>query len=402
MAKIVVIGGSFGGLTAAFELKRLLGKKAEVTVLSNNDKFVFVPSLPWLSLGWRNADDISFPLQGILRRKGITFKHDEAKGIDADSSKVLTESGEIPYDYLVIATGPALAFDGVPGLGPKGGYTECIFELDQAERAKLAWDKFLEDPGPMAIGSVQGVSCFGPVYEYAFEVAAELRRRKIRHKVPIHFITSEPYIGHFGIGGFGASKSWLEDEFAEKDIKVLTNQAVEEFAPGGNGHSYKEVRLKDGAKIPYKLAMFAPAMKGVQAVAHLGNPKGFIPVDENMRTKAHENIFCVGVAVAIAPPDPTPIPTGVPKTGYMSVKMAQTAANAIASDVSGRGTVAPYEMDVICLLDMGDTGAYLSAKPILPPRQEITLKKAIWAKWMKVWFEKYFLYKMKRGHSNWP
>ncbi len=131
MAKIVVIGGSFGGLTAAFELKRLLGKKAEVTVLSNNDKFVFVPSLPWLSLGWRNADDISFPLQGILRRKGITFKHDEAKGINAEASKVLTESGEIPYDYLVIATGPALAFDGVPGLGPKGGYTECIFELDQ-------------------------------------------------------------------------------------------------------------------------------------------------------------------------------------------------------------------------------------------------------------------------------
>ena len=92
----------------------------------------------------------------------------------------------------------------------------------------------------------------------------------------------------------------------------------------------------------------------------------------------------------------------MPKTGYMSVKMAQTAANAIASDVSGRGTVAPYEMDVICLLDMGDTGAYLSAKPLLPPRQEITLKKAIWAKWMKVWFEKYFLYKMKRGISNWP
>ncbi len=402
MVKIAVIGGSFGGLTAAFELKRLLGKKAEVTVISNNDKFVFVPSLPWLSLGWRKADDISFPLQGILKRKGISFLNDEAKGIDAEASKVLTASGEVPYDYLVIATGPALAFDAVPGLGPKGGHTECIFELDQAEQAKLAWDKFLEDPGPIAVGSVQGVSCFGPSYEYAFEVAAELKKRKIRHKVPITYITSEPYIGHFGIGGFGASKSWLEDEFAEKDIKVLANQEVEEFTPGGNGHSAKEVRLKDGTKIPYKLAMFAPAMKGVQAVAHLGNPKGFIPVDENMRTKAHENIFCVGVAVAIAPPDPTPIPTGVPKTGYMSVRMAQTAANAIASDVSGKGPVAPYEMDVICLMDMGDTAAYLSAKPLLPPRQEIMLKKAIWAKWMKVWFEKYFLFKMKRGISNWP
>ncbi len=395
MAKIAVIGGSFGGLTAAFELKRLLGKKAEVTVISAMDKFVFVPSLPWVSMGWRKAEDISLPLKGMLKRKGISFIHDEAKGVDAESAKVLTASGEIPYDYLVIATGPALAFDEVPGLGPKGGHTECIFELDQAEQAKLAWDKFLEDPGPMAIGSVQGVSCFGPPYEYAFEVDAELRRRGIRHKVPIHFITSEPFIGHFGIGGFGASKSWIEDEFAEKDIKVLANQAVEEFTPD-------EVRLKDGTKIPYKLAMFAPAMKGVPAVTDLGNPRGFIPVDENMMHKKHENIFCVGVAVAIAPPDPTPVPTGVPKTGYMSVKMALTAAGTIAADIKGSSMPDKYEMNVICLMDMGDTAAYMSAKPLLPPRQEITLKKAIWAKWMKIWLEKYFLYKMKRGASNWP
>ncbi len=403
MAKIAVIGGSFGGLTAAFELKRLLGKKAEVTVISDRDKFVFVPSLPWVSMGWRKAEDISLPLKGMLKRKGISFIHDEAKGIDAESSRVITASGEMPYDFLVIATGPALAFDEVPGLGPKGGHTECIFELDQAERACLAWDKFLEDPGPMAIGSVQGVSCFGPPYEYAFEVDAELRRRGIRHKVPMHFITSEPYLGHFGIAGFGASKRWMEDEFAGKDIKVLTNQAVEEFIPGGNGHSDKEARLKDGTKIPYKLAMFAPAMKGVPAVTDLGNPRGFIPVDENMRHKAHENIFCVGVAIAIAPPEPTPIPTGVPKTGYMTVKMAQTAARTIASDIRGRGPVAPpYEMDVICIMDMGDTAAYLSARPLLPPRQELTLRKARWAKWMKIWLEKYFLFKMKRGISNWP
>jgi sulfide:quinone oxidoreductase len=395
MARMVVIGGSFGGLTAAFELRRLLGKKAEVTVVSDMDRFVFVPSLPWVSMGYRSAEDIAFPLKRILERKGISFRHEEAKGVDADSSKVAFDSGELPYDYLVIATGPTLAFNEVPGLGPDGGHTECVFTLDQAERAKKAWDRFLEDPGPMAVGSVQGVSCFGPPYEYAFEADAELRRRKIRHKVPIHFITSEPYIGHFGIGGFGASKSWLEDEFAAKDIKVVTNQAVEEFTPD-------EVRLKDGTKIPCKLGMFAPAMKGVPAVAHLGNPRGFIPVDENMRHKTHTKIFCVGVAMAIAPPETTPVPTGVPKTGFMTVKMALTASRAIAAEVLGKTAPAPYEMDVICLMDMGDTAAYMSAKPLLPPRQEITLKKALWAKWMKVWFERYFLFKMRHGFSNWP
>jgi len=395
MSRIVVIGGSFGGLTAAFELRRLLGKKAEVTVVSDLDEFVFIPSLPWLSMGWRSAKDITLPLRPILESKGVIFRHEEVKGVAADYSKVVLGNRELPYDYLIVATGPGLAFSEVPGFGPEGGHTECIFTLPQAERARQAWEGFLETPGPIAVGAVQGVSCFGPAYEYAFEVDAELRRRKMRHKVPMDFITSEPYIGHFGIGGFGASKSWLEDEFARRDIKILTNQAVEEFTPG-------EVKLRGGANMPFKLAMFAPAMKGVQAVSHLGNPRGFIPVDEHMRHKVHKNIFCVGVAVAIAPPEPTPIPTGVPKTGYMAVRMAKTAAMTIVSDILGKEPVAPYEMNVLCLMDMGTTAAYMSAKPLLPPRQEIILKKAKWAKWMKIAFERYFLFKMKHGISNLP
>ena len=394
MKRIVVLGGSFGGLTAAFELRRLLGKKAEVTVLSDLYKFVFIPSLPWLSMGWRNAKNITIPLNEILEPKGIVFKHEEAKTVDAVSSKVITAGGEIPYDYLVIATGPALVFDEVPGFNPELGNTECIFTLPLAERTNLAWRKFIENPGPIAIGAVQGVSCFGPQYEYAFEVDAELRRRKIRHKVPITFITSEPYAGHFGVGGFGASRRWIEDEFARRDIKILDNQSVEEFSPG-------EIKLKSGTKISHKLAVFAPAMKGVSAVFHLGNPRGFIPVDEHMRMKTNKNIFCVGVAVAIAPPEATPVPTGVSKTGYMSVRMALTAARTIANEIKNIKEPKVYEMNVQCIMDMGDTAAFIYAKPLLPPRQSLILKKAIWAKWMKISYERYFMFKMKHGLSNW-
>ncbi|MCI0469548.1 MAG: NAD(P)/FAD-dependent oxidoreductase, partial [Nitrospirae bacterium] len=221
MAKIVVLGGSFGGLTAAFELKRILKDKADVTIVSDDDKFVFIPSLPWLAMGWRKAEDITLSLRPILERKGIRFIHEPATGVDADSSKVKTASQELSYDYLVIATGPYLAFEEVPGLGPEKGNTECIFTLPQAERANKAWNRFLENPGTVITGSVQGVSCFGPPYEYAFEIDAELRRRKIRHKVPIVFVTSEPYIGHFGIGGLRDSKLMMESEFAKRDIKII-------------------------------------------------------------------------------------------------------------------------------------------------------------------------------------
>ena len=395
MSKIVVLGGSFGGLTAAFELKRLLGKKADITVVSDDDKFVFVPSLPWLSMGWRKAVDITFPLKPTLERKGIAFFHEKVKGINADASRVLTENREIQYDYLVIATGPYLAFEEVPGLGPEHGHTECIFTLGQAERANRAWNNFLGAPGSIVVGSVQGVSCSGPPYEYAFEVDAELRRLKIRHKVPITFVTSEPYIGHFGIGGLRNSKSMMEDEFAKRDIKIISSAAVEEFIPG-------EVKLKDGTKLPFKLSMFAPAMKGVPAVAHLGNARGFIPVDGRYRHTKYKNIFTVGVAVAIAPPEPTPVPTGVPKTGFMTVKMAKTASLAITADITGTAQPDEIPIDVLCLMDMGNTAAYMKAKPLLPPRQESQLKGGIMYKWMKVGFEKYFLYKMKNGLSGLP
>ncbi len=395
MARVVVLGGGFGGLTAALELKRLLRKKAEVTVISEDDKFAFLPSLPWVAMGGRSAADITFPLRPILGKRRIAFIHEAATGVDADAAKVFTATKEAPYDYLVISTGPYLAFEDVPGLGPDRGHSESIFTLDQAERANRAWSVFLENPGPVIIGSVQGVSCFGPPYEYAFEIDVALRKKRVRHKVPMFFVTSEPYIGHFGIGGLRDSKLLMEHEFAKRDIKVVANTAVEEIVPG-------EVRLKDGAKVPFKLSMFAPPFRGVPVVAHLGNPKGFIPVDGNYRHMKHKNIFCVGVAVAIAPPEQTPVPTGVPKTGYMTVKMAKLAVRAIVSDITGVAPPEEIPIDVMCLMDMGDKVALMKAYPVLPPRQESEWKQGIRYRWMKIGFEKYFIWKMRHGLSGLP
>ena len=396
MPRIVVLGGSFGGLTAAFELKRLLGNKADVTVVSDDDRFVFLPSLPWLIMGWRKPDDITLKVSEILKPKGIDFVHDAAQQVDADASKVTTSKGrQLPYDFLVISTGPHLAFDEIPGLGPDKGYTACTFTLDHAVKTEATWRSVLEKPGPIVLGSAQMVSCFGPSYELAFEMDSELRRRKMRHKVPIIYLTSEPYLGHMGVGGLGNSKRFMEDEFAGRDIKSIVSQAIQEVAPG-------EIRLKDGNKIPFKLAMIAPPFKGVPAVAPLGNPRGFIPVDKNYRHTKFKNIFAIGVAMAIAPPEATPVPTGVPKTGYMTVKMAKTAAATIASDVTGKTPPLADELGVVCLMDMGNTAAIMKAYPVLPPRQSSYMKKALWAKWMKLGFEKYFLWKMKRGLSNLP
>lgn len=395
MARIVVLGGSFGGLTAAFEIKRLLGSQAEVTVISEDNRFVFLPSLPWLIMGWRRPEDITLSVADILRSKGIQFIHEAALSVEPETSKVKTTTKEFSYDHLVISTGPFLSFDEIPGLGPDKGYTDCTFTLDHAVKTGQTWKKILEDPGPVVVGSSQMVSCFGPSYELAFEMHDELKRRKMRHKVPIIYLTSEPYLGHMGVGGLGNSKRFFEDEFADRDIKSIVSQAIEEVTPG-------EIKLKDGTKIPFKLAMIAPPFKGVSAVAPLGNPRGFIPVDKNYRHTKHKNIFAIGVTMAIAPPEQTPVPTGVPKTGFMTVKMAKTAAATIYSDIKGSPPPPMDVLSVVCLMDMGNTAALMKASPVLPPRQDSFTKKGIWAKWMKVGFEKYFLYKMKNGLSGLP
>ena len=393
--KIVVLGGSFGGLTAALEVKRLLSAQVEVTLISADKDFVFLPSLPWLIMGSRRPADITLSVAGILESRGITFIHETVNAVQPDELKVCTDKGEYAYDYLVISTGPHLSCEEIPGLSPEKGHTHCTFTLDYAIKSKEAWNRLLEEPGPIVLGSTQLASCFGPYYELAFEMDYELRKRKMRHKVPITYLTSEPYVGHMGVGGLGKSKRFMEDEFAELDITTVTNQSIDEITPD-------EIRLAGGGKLPFKLAMLAPPFKGVPGVAPLGNPRGFIPADNYFRHPDHSNIYTIGVAMALAPPEPTPVPTGVPKTGFMTVRMAKAAAANIAADVQNQSPTCTKELSVICLMDMGKTAALMVADPVLPPRQKSYLKKAMWAKWAKIQFEKYFLWKMRHGYSRLP
>ena len=174
--RVLVIGGNFGGLTAALEVKAELGDDVEVTVVSADDRFLFNPSLIWLPFGKRRAGDITFPLEPVFEAHGIDFVHAEARAIAPATRTVTTAGGRYDYDYLVIATGCRNKFDAVPGLGPDG-YAQTITSLADAERAGIAWTKFLDDPGPVIIGATQGASCFGAAYEFLFNLLTSCARR---------------------------------------------------------------------------------------------------------------------------------------------------------------------------------------------------------------------------------
>ena len=170
--RVVVVGSSFAGLTAALEVKRRMGDRVEVTVLNRRDHFTFIPSLIWLPFGKRSAADVTFKLAPVLERKGIRFVHAAADRFDLERRVVVAGDVEYPYDRVVIATGPRLAFEKIAGLGPEGGFTQSVCNLDHAEITATAWQRFLSNPGPVVVGTAQGGSCFGASYEFLLITSA--------------------------------------------------------------------------------------------------------------------------------------------------------------------------------------------------------------------------------------
>ncbi len=406
MAHIVIMGAGLGGMPAAYEIRALLGKDHRITVINATDTFQFTPSNPWVAVGWRQRDAVTLPIAPYLAKKDIGFIGKPVTAIDAGANRLTVDGGEtVDYDYLVITTGPKLSFDEVPGAGPHGGHTHSVCTVGHAERFWADYQNFLKDPGPMVIGAMPGASCFGPAYEFAFIVDADLRKRKLRHKVPITFVTSEPYIGHMGLGGVGDSKSMLESELRGHDIKWVVNAKTTKVEAG----KLLATELDDMGQpkreheLPFKLSMMLPAFKGVDPVAAvpgLCNPRGFVLIDEHQRSKAFRNIFSAGVCVAIPPVEATPVPTGAPKTGYMIESMVSAIAHNIADELAGKPATATGTWNAICLADMGDTGAAFVALPQIPPRNVNWFKKGKWVHLAKIAFEKYFLSKMKSGNSE--
>ncbi|MDP2771830.1 MAG: FAD/NAD(P)-binding oxidoreductase [Giesbergeria sp.] len=405
MAHIVILGAGTGGMPAAYELRAKIDKSHKITVVNAVDYFQFVPSNPWAAVGWRKREDITLPIRPYLEKKGIDFIAQRVDRIDAEGNQlVLADGAQVEYDYLIITTGPKLAFEEIPGAGPSG-FTHSICTIDHAEKTWADYQEFLKAPGPAIIGAMPAASCFGPAYEFAFIFNKDLQRRKLRNKVPLTFVTSEPYIGHMGLGGVGDSKGMLESDLRNNDIKWICNAKVTKVEDGKMFITELDEagQVKKEHELPFKFSMMLPAFKGVDAVAQvegLCNPRGFVLIDEFQRSKKYRNIFSAGVCVAIPPVEVTPVPTGAPKTGYMIESMITAIVHNIAADLEGKPADAKGTWNAICLADMGDTGAAFVALPQIPPRNVNWFKKGKWVHLAKVAFEKYFMYKMKNGTSE--
>lgn len=398
--KVVVLGSNFGGFTAALAVRHELHGDVDVQVISPSDQFVFNPSLIWLPFGKRAAADITVAVAPPFEEHGVDFVHAAATGIDVGAKTVRTASGSYGYDYLVIATGYRNRMDVVPGLSPDNrAFT--ITTLPDAERAGAGWKAFLESPGPVVVGATQGAGCFGAAYEFLFNMSYQLKKHGIRKQVQLTYVTPEPFLGHFGIGGLPHGDQLLGMFMKKERITAVADVGITAIDDG-------RITLTDGRHLDYAYAMIVPPFVGqevVAAVPGLADDKGYVRVRDTYQSVLHDDVYAVGIAAAVDSPWHTANPVGIPKTGFPTEQQAHVAARNIAAQIRGEAPADHKEfgdIKAVCVLDAGNNGVVILADKMLPPRKHGALIPGPQAHAMKLAFEKYFLWKTRHGYVTLP
>ncbi|MBK8459980.1 MAG: FAD-dependent oxidoreductase [Micropruina sp.] len=400
MSDVVILGAGISGHTAALHLRRLLDKRHNVTVVSPNSHWNWIPSNIWVGVGEMTTRDVTFPLAPVYQRQGITFRQAKATAIhpqgdstdargavDIESTDPATAgtTQRLRYDYLINATGPKLKFEATAGLGPTGH----TLSVCTAQHATEAAEKLREviavlktgRPQTLVIGMGHGTcTCQGAAFEYVFNVDHELREAGVRELAGVIYLTNEAALGDFGVDGMvfdqqgflTTSELWTSSLFREREVQAIVGAHVEKVEAG-----LIHYETLDGAHhaLPFDFAMLLPPFGGVPLTAYaadgrdisaeLFSPAGFMKVDADYTPKPYEewrgadwpttyqapgysNVFAVGIAFApphqISRPRKTANGTVVapapPRTGMPSGVMGKTAALTIADRIKN-GADAP-------------------------------------------------------------
>jgi sulfide:quinone oxidoreductase len=402
---VVVAGGSFAGLGAAYVLRQALRPEDRLTVVSSSAQFVFAPSLVWAALG-RPLVHSSFALEPAMQAKGIDFIHSPVRRVEANGRLVETDDGQLRYDRLVIATGGHPDSTTIPGLAGESRAANWVVGVDSAMETRRVLALLAASPGPLVIGVAQGATYLSAAYELALALDLAMRKKGIRAQTPITFVTPEPYLGHLGLDHTEAHEK-LEQLFRERNITTHTKVWIERITKTGGKTS---VTISGQGALDAAAAIIVPPFTGVAEIwssARLTSEDGMIPVDRQYRHIRFPDVFAAGVAArfneTVEPLGPHGRP---PHTGYLSLHMGKIAGRNVAASLGcGRPAVRtlPEWID-IRVLDGGDVGLLLTShgKNQLHLRHRARRLSGRSAHYLKKAIERYLIWRLRTGRMNLP
>jgi sulfide:quinone oxidoreductase len=369
MAKILILGGGFGGVIAAKFLAQHLNDEHQITLVSRNRHFVFYPALVRLAFGKCQREDVSFDLRHAMLDRRVNFIEAEVARIDPHERKVTIAHGEVegklPYDYLIYALGRRLATERISGFYE---YAHHLLNVDKAIKFGKAIANFHE--GRAVIGQCAGSRLPIPVYETAFEFARRLEENNERERVQIIIVSPDPIGAEF------------EDCTVEQTLrKALDNHGIEfqtnfsiEMVTDHTAFS------ADGNSINFGLLMLMPPFQGASAATYQGiTTNAYINVDSSMRVVGAERMYAVGDCVNFSGP----------KMAHMAVRQAEVAAANLAADIKGHEPVTHYEHEMRSVIDEGGCDSIYLRKD-LGSREPITIHQGNFWSWAKHAQEKYW------------
>ena len=319
IARVVVIGGGFGGATAAKYI-RLWEPRIEVTLVERNPEFISCPISNLVVAGYRQLSEITLPYDGLAKH-GVRLVRDEATAIDFEKKQVRLARGDtLSYDRLVVAPGIDVQFDKIPGLqqAHQSGRVLHAWKAGQETLALRAQLQALPDGGVFAISIPKApYRCPPGPYERASVVAAYFKQYKPRSKVLV--LDANPdLVSKKGL----FLKAW--DDLYKGIIEYRPNAEVVEFDVRGN--------VAKGQVEDYKADLFniiPPQQAGRIAQPLITVNNQWVGVEfQTWESTKVPGVHVIGDAIAAAP--------GMPKSGFQANNHGKVVADAVVARLTGQ------------------------------------------------------------------
>jgi sulfide:quinone oxidoreductase len=369
--RIVILGAGFAALTAVRELRRH-APSAHISLVAPKAEFVYLPSLIWVPTGLRQGSDLVLQLDTFLRDHQVEFVAARVIGIEQGGRRVLTDSGPIANDALLIATGGRF-LKKLPGiehaltLCEGVASAEAIRErLAKLERGRIALGFGGNPNEPSAMRG-------GPMFELLFGIETWLRRQQRRDRVELTFFNAaaEPgkRLGEKAVTG-------LLSEMARRRIDTHLGHKPLGFSERGVD--------TEGGHVNADLILFMPGLTGPDWLDNSDLPRspgGFIAADEHCRVNGLDRVFVAGDAGSFPGPD------WLPKQAHMADLQAKAAARNLLLALDGKAPTASPKAELICIVDTLDAGILVYRDL----NRSLLLPSSRLFHWAKRYFESHYL-----------